>query len=121
MSLAEKRAKAELCQCNILKIEDISSNVCEYQGTGSSLARPEGGWQLKVHLNLQDEHNGTFVLGMIPASTSYKVNQVYLQWGPGELFSNIGGNLGLLLGWSILSIFSSFSAKFEHFMLKYIK
>ena len=29
LSLTEKRAKAEICHDNILKLEDIYSNICE--------------------------------------------------------------------------------------------
>ena len=48
--LAEKWAEAELCQCNTLKLEDISSNICENQGAGACLIRPQKGLNLNILL-----------------------------------------------------------------------
>ena len=79
MSLAEKRVGAELCQCNSLKLEDISLSTYENQGAGSCLTRPQKGLNLSILLyktlidqNLMSGSVYLFTLGLYRAKLDSK-------------------------------------------------
>ena len=67
-------------------------------------------YTLEVYEKTKDGNsNWTSEVFIQPKSSEVKFSKEYYSFGSNDLISNIGGNLGLFLGWSLLTFFEAIS------------